>query len=83
MSRHPLAQPVDATLAAHDLPGSELAHECRRTSPRRCRQQVAARLAIRAGGYRRPTAGLAPGFVQANLAILPARLASDFLGTAS
>jgi uncharacterized protein YcsI (UPF0317 family) len=31
------------------------------------------------GGHRGPTAGLAPGFVQGNLAILPARLASDFL----
>lgn len=39
----------------------------------------AARLAIRAGSHRGPTAGLAPGFVQGNLAILPERLASDFL----
>jgi len=39
----------------------------------------AARLAKRAGGHRGPTAGLAPGFVQGNLAILPAPLASDFL----
>jgi uncharacterized protein YcsI (UPF0317 family) len=31
------------------------------------------------GGHRGPTAGLAPGFVQGNLAILPAPLASDFL----
>ena len=39
----------------------------------------AARLAIRAGAHRGPTAGLAPGFVQGNLAILPAALAADFL----
>ena len=39
----------------------------------------AARLAIRAGEHRGPTAGLAPGFVQGNLAILPELLAADFL----
>src|SRR5512143_3985460 len=40
---------------------------------------LAARLAIRAGSHRGPTAGLAPGFVQGNLAILPQALAADFL----
>ncbi len=39
----------------------------------------AARLRVRAGVATGPTAGLAPGFVQANLAILPADLAHDFL----
>ena len=39
----------------------------------------AVRLAIRAGAHRGPTAGLAPGFVQGNLAILPKDLAADFL----
>jgi len=39
----------------------------------------AARLAVRAGAHRGPTAGLAPGYVQGNLAILPAALAADFL----
>jgi uncharacterized protein YcsI (UPF0317 family) len=39
----------------------------------------AARLAIRAGAHRGPTSGLAPGFVQGNLAILPRDAASDFL----
>ncbi len=39
----------------------------------------AARLAIRARSHRGPTAGLAPGFVQGNLAILPNALAADFL----
>jgi uncharacterized protein YcsI (UPF0317 family) len=34
---------------------------------------------IREGKWRRPTAGLAPGFVQTNLAILPRDLAFDFL----
>jgi uncharacterized protein YcsI (UPF0317 family) len=40
---------------------------------------LSARLAIRAGAHRRPTAGLAPGYVQGNLAILPQALAADFL----
>jgi uncharacterized protein YcsI (UPF0317 family) len=39
----------------------------------------AARLAIRRNAHGGPTSGLAPGFVQANLAILPAKLAQDFL----
>jgi uncharacterized protein YcsI (UPF0317 family) len=38
-----------------------------------------ARLAIRAGRWRAATSGVAPGFVQGNLAILPAALAADFL----
>ena len=38
-----------------------------------------ARLAIRAGALKGQTAGLAPGFVQGNLAILPGDLAGDFL----
>ncbi len=40
---------------------------------------LAARLAVRAGAHRGPTAGLAPGYVQGNLAILPQALAADFL----
>jgi len=43
------------------------------------RTGLAARLDIRRGGYVGPTSGLAPGFVQANLAILPEALAGDFL----
>jgi uncharacterized protein YcsI (UPF0317 family) len=39
---------------------------------------LAARLAIRAG-HRAPTAGIAPGYVQGNLAILPKSLAADFM----
>ncbi len=38
----------------------------------------AARLKIRGGAHRLPTAGLAPGYVQGNLAVLPASLAADF-----
>jgi uncharacterized protein YcsI (UPF0317 family) len=38
-----------------------------------------ARLAIRSGASRGQTAGLAPGYVQGNLAILPGALAGDFL----
>jgi uncharacterized protein YcsI (UPF0317 family) len=37
------------------------------------------RLRIRAGSFKGPTAGLAPGNVQANLVILPRDLAQDFL----
>ncbi len=37
------------------------------------------RRAIRNGEHRGPTAGLAPGFVQANLMILPQSLAGEFL----
>ena len=40
---------------------------------------LSARLAIRANQHRGPTSGLAPGFVQGNLAILPKLLAADFL----
>jgi uncharacterized protein YcsI (UPF0317 family) len=40
---------------------------------------LTARRAIRAGTHRGPTAGLAPGNVQGNLAILPRALAADFL----
>ncbi len=38
-----------------------------------------ARHQVRAGRWAKPTAGLAPGFAQANLAILPKALADDFL----
>jgi uncharacterized protein YcsI (UPF0317 family) len=39
---------------------------------------LAARLAARRGEHTATTAGLAPGFVQANLAVLPQTLAEDF-----
>ncbi len=39
----------------------------------------AARQLIRRGGHVGPTSGLAPGYVQGNLAILPHRLAEDFM----
>jgi uncharacterized protein YcsI (UPF0317 family) len=48
-------------------------------------QQLAAatgievRLACRSNGYDKPTAGLAPGFVQGNLVVLPRDWAGDFL----
>jgi uncharacterized protein YcsI (UPF0317 family) len=38
-----------------------------------------ARHAIRGGEFKGPTAGVAPGYVQGNLAILPAAIAGDFL----
>jgi uncharacterized protein YcsI (UPF0317 family) len=37
------------------------------------------RAMIRGGKWRKPTAGLAPGYVQANLVVLPRELAYDFL----
>ena len=37
-----------------------------------------ARQRFRRNDYRGPTAGVAPGYVQGNLAILPAELAADF-----
>jgi uncharacterized protein YcsI (UPF0317 family) len=40
---------------------------------------LSARHAIRRNAFSGPTSGLAPGFVQANLAILPQNLAQDFL----
>src|SRR5512142_3294428 len=39
----------------------------------------AARLAARTGEFKGATAGVAPGYVQGNLAILPGALAGDFL----
>lgn len=40
---------------------------------------AAARAPIRAGDYTGPTAGLAPGFAQANLVVVPAELAFEFV----
>ncbi|HXX08077.1 MAG TPA: putative hydro-lyase [Pseudolabrys sp.] len=40
---------------------------------------LSARLAVRSRSHRGQTAGLAPGYVQGNLAILPQALAADFL----
>ena len=37
-----------------------------------------ARRRIRAGAFRQPTSGMAPGYVQGNLAILPKELTADF-----
>jgi uncharacterized protein YcsI (UPF0317 family) len=51
----------------------------RRANPEALSTGRAARLAIRCNQHAGPTSGLAPGFVQANLAILPQALAQDFL----
>ena len=51
----------------------------RRDNPEALVTGRAARLAIRRNAHSGPTSGLAPGFVQANLAILPHALAEDFL----
>ena len=40
---------------------------------------LAARLACRSGAFAGPTAGIAAGYVQGNLAVLPQELAADFL----
>jgi len=47
--------------------------------PPELRDPARLRRLIRQGRWDRPTAGLAPGFVQANLVILPAEFALDFL----
>jgi uncharacterized protein YcsI (UPF0317 family) len=51
----------------------------RREKPEALSTGRAARLAIRRNQHAGPTSGLAPGFVQANLAILPQALAQGFL----
>src|SRR5580700_1246276 len=51
----------------------------RRENPEALLASRAARLAIRRNSHSGPTSGLAPGFVQANLAVLPQNLAQDFL----
>jgi uncharacterized protein YcsI (UPF0317 family) len=51
----------------------------RREKPDTLSTGRAARLAIRRNQHAGSTSGLAPGFVQANLAILPQALAQDFL----
>ena len=52
------------TRSLHDLAG---------LTPQQIRHE------IRAGQWRRPTSGLAPGYTQANLAVVPRALAYDFL----
>ncbi len=47
--------------------------------PESAPESLRCRLAVRRGAHRAPTAGLAPGFVQANLMILPEALAAEFL----
>jgi uncharacterized protein YcsI (UPF0317 family) len=54
------------------VPGSE-------ASDRSALTGLEARRMVRAGLWAGPTAGLAPGFVQGNLALLPHELAGDFL----
>ena len=51
----------------------------RKEQPEAAETGLAARLAIRRNRHSGPTSGLAPGFVQANLAILPKAIAEDFL----
>lgn len=53
-----------ATCSKHDLAG---------LTPQQIRQH------IRVGQWRRPTSGLAPGYTQANLAVVPRAMAYDFL----
>ncbi len=48
-------------------------------APRQLADPRAARRAMRSGAWTLPTAALAPGFVQANLVMLPAEWAFDFL----
>jgi uncharacterized protein YcsI (UPF0317 family) len=55
------------------------AAEVLRQKPETLSTGRAARLAIRRNQHSGPTSGVAPGFVQGNLAILPQALAQDFL----
>src|SRR5262249_20305243 len=55
--------------------------DCRRMLPsimNRMNPARDARLAIRRGAHRMHTAGLAPGYVQGNLCIVPKQHAADF-----
>ena len=56
-----------ATALKHSVPAPDLA------------TPLGARLAIRHGQHTGPTAGVAPGYVQGNLAILPKDVAEEFL----
>jgi uncharacterized protein YcsI (UPF0317 family) len=53
--------------------------DCREPNRGGLRSGVDVRLACRSGGSDGPTAGLAPGFVQGNLAVLPRDWAEEFL----
>jgi uncharacterized protein YcsI (UPF0317 family) len=72
-----LASPSKAHLAHHreELMGSRAGFE----ETAHAATGHAARMAVRAGVHTGQTAGLAPGYVQGNLAILPKALAGDFL----
>src|SRR5580698_669926 len=50
-----------------------------KNDPQSAETGLAARLKIRQNRHSGPTSGLASGYVQANLAILPQNLAQDFL----
>lgn len=50
-----------------------------RVNPIELQTGEAVRLAARSGTLQNPTAGLAPGYVQANLVVVPRELAFDFL----
>src|SRR6185437_1606327 len=53
--------------------------ECRCMTLRTAESVLAARARIRSGEHVGPTSGLAPGFTQANLVVLPAEDALDFV----
>lgn len=61
----------------NELPSTDAARQA--MSPESAAESLRCRLAVRRGEHRGPTAGLAPGFVQANLMILPEALAAEFL----
>ena len=56
-----------------------MTHEAGSVSSNAAADGRSVRLQARSGQLRSPTTGLAPGYVQANLAILPKALADDFL----
>jgi uncharacterized protein YcsI (UPF0317 family) len=89
-----VSQPLDAAVV-RALPDDKMGSPCVRFRPQRGNAMSVlatprrssilpqtgrdARLAARGGGFKGQTAGVAPGYVQGNLAILPGSLATDFL----
>jgi uncharacterized protein YcsI (UPF0317 family) len=72
--KHRLWTQLERVMATATLRREQLQNQD--SAPRGGRE---ARQIIRRGEHKGPTNGLAPGFVQANLAILPKSLAEDFL----
>jgi uncharacterized protein YcsI (UPF0317 family) len=73
MGRHTIENAVTQVLCAPVTREFQDVNELQQLSPAELRAR------IRSGAYQGNTSGLAPGFVQCNLVILPQALAADFL----